>query len=132
MKTERTYKKNKNHRLQMNEKTNLEISDRLRLNLIMRSIVFWGIVFLIGKTEFENVSLYRQGEITEAFVYRHAYRVNLYEFKVLGIKYTGHDINSNVGDTINVAYLPLNPKISRNTEALNQDWVVWLYRKIIE
>ena len=32
--------------------------------------------------------------------------VNLYEFKVDGIRYTGQDRNSEVGNYIEIAYLP--------------------------
>lgn len=136
MKAQRTHKKDKGHRFQKNERTNPEMSNRLRLNLIKGSIVFGVILFLIGKTEFENVSLYRQGETTKALVYRRTSKgrrgVSLYEFNVSGIRYTSHDHDSKVGDTIDVVYLPKNPKINRNAEVLDQDCVIWLYRKIVE
>ena len=44
----------------------------------------------------------------------------------------GEDLNAKLGDSIQVVYLPQNPKINRNAEVLDQDWCIWLYRKIIE
>lgn len=58
--------------------------------------------------------------------------VSLYEFKVDGIRYTGQDRNSEVGNYIEIAYLPKSPKINRNAKVLDEDWCVLLYRKIIE
>lgn len=101
------------------------------------NIIFWGwIVFLISNTEMENIMLYRQGQTTKALVYRRTSKGrngwSLYEFKVSGIRYTGHDPNSKVGDSIQVVYLPQNPKINRNAKVLDQDWCIWLYRRIAE
>lgn len=101
------------------------------------NIIFWGcIVFLISITEMENIILYKQGQTTKALVYQRTSKgrrgVSLYEFRVSGIRYTGHDSNSIVGDSIQVVYLPKKPKINKNAEVLDQDWCVWLYRKIIE
>lgn len=101
------------------------------------NIIIWGcIIFLIGIRERENIMLYKQGQTTKALVYRRTSKgrrgVSLYEFRVSGIRYTGHDSNSKVGDSIQVVYLPKKPKINRNAEVLDQDWCIWLYRKIIE
>lgn len=101
------------------------------------NIIFWGcIVFLISITEMENIILYKQGQTTKALVYQRTSKgrrgVSLYEFRVSGIRYTGHDSNSIVGDSIQVVYLPKKPKINKNAEVLDQDWCIWLYRKIIE
>lgn len=102
------------------------------LNIILGSCI----VFLISITEMENIMLYKQGQTTKALVYRRTSKgrrgVSLYEFRVSGIRYTGHDSNSKVGDSLQVVYLPQKPKINRNAEVLDQDWCIWLYRKIIE
>jgi hypothetical protein len=58
--------------------------------------------------------------------------VSLYEFKVDGIRYTGQDPNSEVGNYIEIVYLPQKPKINRNAKAIDKDWCVWAYRKITE
>ena len=92
--------------------------------------------FSIVKGEIENICLYNKGVEAKALVYRRTSKgrrgVSLYEFRVSGIRYTGHDSNSEVGDSIQVVYLPKKPKINRNAEVLDQDWCIWLYRKIIE
>ena len=111
-------------------------SNRVYLNVIKISIVCCCIVFLIGVTEKENIMLYKQGQTTKALVYRRTSKgrrgVGLYEFRVSGIRYTGHDSNSKVGDSLHVVYLPQNPKINRNAKVLDKDWCIWLYRKITE
>ena len=54
------------------------------------------------------------------------------EFKVSNERYKGEDLNSKLGDSIEVVYLPKNPKINRKAKAIDQDWCVWVYRKITE
>ena len=88
------------------------------------NIIIWGcIIFLIGIRERENIMLYKQGQTTKALVYRRTSKgrrgVSLYEFRVSGIRYTGHDSNSKVGDSIQVVYLPKKPKIKDDIKFIN-------------
>jgi len=132
MGTEGTRRRNRNRRLRKKgQKT-----DKNRRSLIISCITFGIIALLIGKVELENIFLYEQGQTAKAYVYRHTSKgrrgVSLYEFRVDGIRYTGQDKNSEVGNYIEIAYLPQNPKINRNAKVLDEDWCVLLYRKIIE
>lgn len=132
MGTEGTRRRNRNRRLRKKgQKT-----DKKRRSLINICITFGIIALLIGKVELENIFLYEQGQTAKAYVYRHTSKgrrgVSLYEFRVDGIRYTGQDQNSEVGNYIEIAYLPQNPKINRNAKVLYEDWCVLLYRKIIE
>ena len=132
MGTEGTRRRNRNRRLRKKgQKT-----DKNRRSLIISRITFGIIALLIGKVELENIFLYEQGQTAKAYVYRHTSKgrrgVSLYEFRVDGIRYTGQDKNSEVGNYIEIAYLPQNPKINRNAKVLDEDWCVLLYRKIIE
>ena len=111
-------------------------SHRMRISRIMGIILWAFIVCRVGKIESENFILYKQGQASQAFVYRRTSKgrrgVSLYEFQISGIRYTGHDTDSAVGDSIEIVYLPKNPKINRNAEVLDKDWCIWLYRKIFE
>ncbi len=132
MGTEGTRRRNRNRRLRKKgQKT-----DKKRRSLIIICITYGIIALLIGKVELENIFLYEQGQTAKAYVYRHTSKgrrgVSLYEFRVDGIRYTGQDQNSEVGNYIEIAYLPQNPKINRNAKVLDKDWCVLLYRKIIE
>ena len=132
MGTEGTRRRNRNRRLRKKgQKT-----DKKRRSLINICITFGIIALLIGKVELENIFLYEQGQTAKAYVYRHTSKgrrgVSLYEFRVDGIRYTGQDQNSEVGNYIEITYLPQNPKINRNAKVLYEDWCVLLYRKIIE
>ena len=132
MGTEGTRRRNRNRRLRKKgQKT-----DKNRRSLIISCITFGIIALLIGKVELENIFLYEQGQTAKSYVYRHTSKgrrgVSLYEFRVDGIRYTGQDKNSEVGNYIEIAYLPQNPKINRNAKVLDEDWCVLLYRKIIE
>ena len=110
--------------------------DKKRRDLIVICIVFGITALLICKVELENICLYEQGQTTKAYVYKlrsihHGHR-SVYEFKVSNERYKGEDLNSKLGDSIEVVYLPKNPKINRNAKAIDQDWCVWAYRKITE
>ena len=110
--------------------------DKKRRDLIIICIVFGITALLICKVELENIFLYEQGQTTKAYVYklrstRHGDR-RVYEFKVSNERYKGEDLNAKLGDSIEVVYLPKNPKINRKAKAIDQDWCVWVYRKITE
>ena len=129
-------RRNRNRRLREKEMKYIPKPDKKRRSLIIICITFGIIALLIGKVELENIFLYEQGQTAKAYVYRHTSKgrrgVSLYEFRVDGIRYTGQDKNSEVGNYIEIAYLPQNPKINRNAKVLDEDWCVLLYRKIIE
>ena len=115
---------------------NRRLRKKKRRDLIVICIVFGITALLICKVELENIFLYEQGQTTKAYVYklrstRHGDR-RVYEFKVSNERYKGEDLNSKLGDSIEVVYLPKNPKINRNAKAIEQDWCVWVYRKITE
>lgn len=136
MKVERTHENSYNHRSLKKKQANNRVHDKQRQSLIKICITFGIFTVLIGKVELDNISLYKQGQTTKAYVFHHTSKsrrgVSLYEFKVNGIRYTGHDKNSEVGNFIDIVYLPNNPKINRNAKVIDQDWCVWLYRKITE
>ena len=94
------------------------------------------VTFSIVKVEIENICLYNKGVEAKAYVYKlrslKTGSRSVYEFKVSNERYTGEDSNSKLGDSIQVVYLPQNPKINRNAKSINGDWCVWLYRKIFE
>lgn len=135
MKVDSTRENSHNHRSLKNQAKN-RVHDKQRRSLIKLYITFGIFAVLIGKVELDNIFLYKQGQTTKAYVYHHTSKsrrgVSLYEFKVNGIRYTGHDQNSKVGSFIDVLYLSKNPKINRNAKVIDQDWCVWLYRKITE
>lgn len=126
MKIDRIHKSNqKSHRMLINR------IDKIKI------IIFWVfIACLLVNQELENIFLYKQGETSQAFVYRRTsesrHGVNLYVFHISGLQYTGRDTDAEVGDSIEVVYLPQNPKINRNIKAIDEDLCVWLYRKIFE
>lgn len=125
MKMERVHKRNqKSHKI------------RLSINKVIHIILLVYIACHILNLELENILLYKQGETSQAFVYRRTSKgrrgVNLYVFHISGLQYTGRDSFSEVGDSIEVVYLPQNPEINRNAKSINKDWCVWLYRKIFE
>ena len=136
MGTEGTRRRNRNRRLREKEMKSIPKPDKKRRDLIVICIVFGIIALGICKVELENIFLYEQGQTAKAYVYRHTSKgrrgVSLYEFRVDGIRYTGQDQNSEVGNYIEIAYLPQNPKINRNAKVLDKDLCVLLYRKIIE
>ena len=110
---------------------------RLRINKVIHIILLVYIACHILNLELEKILLYKQGETSQAFVYRRTsesrHGVNLYVFHISGLQYTGRDsYYSEVGDSIEVVYLPQNPEINRNAKSINGDWCVWLYRKIFE
>lgn len=129
-------RRNRNHRLREKEMKSIPKPDKKRRDLIVICIVFGITALLICKVELENIFLYEQGQTTKAYVFHHTSKsrrgVSLYEFNVNSIRYTGHDKNSKVGDFIDIVYLPNNPKINRNAKVIDQDWCVWVYRKITE
>lgn len=130
------HRRNRNRRLREKEMKYIPKPDKKRRSLIIICITFGIIALLIGKVELENIFLYEQGQTAKAYVYRHTSKgrrgVSLYEFKVDGIRYTGQDQNSEVGNYIEIVYLPQKPKINRNAKVIDQDWCVWAYRKITE
>ena len=97
--------------------------------------IFLYIVFHIWNSDYENILLYNNAIKTEAVVYknarlRHGVRVSYYQFYIAGTRYEGHFTNLEVGDSIDVVYLPKNPKINRYGKAMDKYWSVMLYRKI--
>lgn len=110
--------------------------DKKRRDLIVICIVFGIIALGICKVELENIFLYEQGQTTKAYVYKLRSTKNVdmsvYEFKASNERYKGEDLNAKLGDSIEVVYLPKNPKINRKAKAIEQDWCVWAYRKITE
>lgn len=137
MGTEGTRRRNRNRRLRKKEqklsKTNHIFTESKNIFIIGVLII---VTFLIGKVEIENICLYNKGVEAKAYVYKirslKTGSRSVYEFKVCNERYTGEDFNSKLGDSIQVVYLPQNPKINRNAGVLDQDWCIWLYRKIIE
>ena len=129
-------RRNRNRRLREKEMKSIPKPDKKRRDLIVICIVFGIIALGICKVELENIFLYERGQTAKAYVYRHTSKgrrgVSLYEFKVDGIRYTGQDQNSEVGNYIEIVYLPQKPKINRKAKAIDQDWCVWVYRKITE
>ena len=138
MGTEGTRRRNRNRHLRKKEQKlpkTKHIFTISRNIFITRALIII-VTFLIVKVEIENICLYNKGVEAKALVYRRTSKgrrgVSLYEFRVSGIRYTGEDIISKPGDSIQVVYLPKNPKINRNAEVMDKDWCIWLYRKIIE
>lgn len=129
-------RRNRNRRLREKEMKSIPKPDKKRRDLIVICIVFGIIALLICKVELENIFLYEQGQTTKAYVYKllstHNVDRTVYEFKVSNERYKGEDGYSKLGDSIEVVYLPKNPKINRNAKVIDQDWCVWAYRKITE
>jgi hypothetical protein len=129
-------RRNRNRRLREKEMKSIPKPDKKRRDLIVICIVFGIIALLISKVELENIFLYEQGQTTKAYVYKlrstHHGDRSVYEFKVSNDRYKGEDLNAKLGDSIQVVYLPQNPRINRNAEVIDEDWCVLLYRKIIE
>ena len=136
MGTEGTRRRNRNRRLREKEMKSIPKPDKKRRDLIVICIVFGIIALLICKVELENIFLYEQGQTTKGYVYKllptHNVDRTVYEFKVSNERYKGEDLDSKLGDSIEVVYLPKNPKINRNAKAIDKDWCVWAYRKITE
>ena len=129
-------RRERNRRLREKEMKSIPKPDKKRRDLIVICIVFGIIALGICKVELENIFLYEQGQTTKAYVYKLRSTKNVdmsvYEFKVSNERYKGEDLNAKLGDSIEVVYLPKNPKINRKAKAIDQDWCVWVYRKITE
>ena len=138
MGTEGTRRRNRNRHLRKKEQKLSKINHIFTesRNIFITGALIIIVTFLIGKVEIENICLYNKGVEARAYVYKlrslKTGSRSVYEFKVSNERYTGEDLNSKLGDSIQVVYLPQNPKINRNAEVLDQDWCIWLYRKIIE
>ena len=138
METERTRRRNRNRHLRKKEQkmSNSRYGFTINRNTFIICTLIAIVTFLIGKVEIENICLYNKGEKAKAYVYKLRSTKNVsrsvYEFKVSNERYTGEDLNSKLGDSIQVVYLPKNPKINRNADVLDKDWCIWLYRKIFE
>lgn len=137
MGTKGTRRRNRNRLLRKKERKLLKRKHVFTINHIFIIGALIAIVtFLIGKVEIENICLYNKGVEAKAYVYKlrslkTGFR-SIYEFEVSNERYTGEDLNSKLGDSIQIRYLPKNPKINRNAEVLDQDWCIWIYRKIFE
>lgn len=138
MGTEGTRRRNRNRHLRKKEQKLSKINHIFTesRNIFITGALIIIVTFLIGKVEIENICLYNKGVEAKAYVYKirslKTGSRSVYEFKVANERYIGEDLNSKLGDSILVVYLPQNPKINRNAEVLDQDWCIWLYRKIIE
>lgn len=134
MGTEGTRRRNRNRRLRKKEQKLPKKGIRRKVFIIGALITI--VTFFIVKVEIENICLYNKGVEARAYVYKlrslKTGSRSVYEFKVSNERYTGEDLNSKLGDSIQVVYLPQNPKINRNAKVLDEDWCVLLYRKIIE
>lgn len=137
MGTKGTRRRNRNRLLRKKERKLLKRKHVFTINHIFIIGALIAIVtFLIGKVEIENICLYNKGVEAKAYVYKlrslKTGSRSIYEFEVSNERYTGEDLNSKLGDSIQIRYLPKNPKINRNAEVLDQDWCIWIYRKIFE
>ena len=134
MGTEGTRRRNRNRRLRKKEQKLPQKG--IRRNVFIIGALITIVTFFIVKVEIENICLYNKGVEARAYVYKlrslKTGSRSVYEFKVSNERYTGEDLNSKLGDSIQVVYLPQNPKINRNAKVLYEDWCVLLYRKIIE
>lgn len=134
MGTEGTRRRNRNRRLRKKEQKLPKKG--IRRNVFIIGALITIVTFFIVKGEIENICLYNKGVEARAYVYKlrslKTGSRSVYEFKVSNERYTGEDLNSKLGDSIQVVYLPQNPKINRNAKVLYEDWCVLLYRKIIE
>ena len=134
MGTERTRRRNRNRRLRKKKQKLPKFT--ISWNMFITRALIIILTFSIVKGEIENICLYNKGVEAKAYVYKlrslKTGSRSVYEFKVSNERYTGEDLNSKLGDSIQVVYLPQNPKINRNAKVLDQDWCIWLYRKIIE
>ena len=134
MGTERTYRRIRD--CQKKKYASAEKTHLISKTALIGGTVCIFITLIIFKIEIENILLYDKGAKTMALVYdMRSLRTGsmcLYEFNVSGLRYTGHDGTSNVGDSIEVVYLPQNPEINRNAKVLKHDWAIFVYRKITE
>lgn len=138
MGTEGTRRRNRNRHLRKKEQKlpKTKYIFTISRNIFITRAVIIIVTFLIVKVEIENICLYNKGVEAKAYVYKlrslKTSHRSVYEFKVSNERYTGDDFYSKLGDSIQVVYLPKNPKINRNAEVMDKDWCIWLYRKIIE
>ena len=134
MGTEGTRRRNRNRRLRKKEQKLPKKG--IRRNVFIIGALITIVTFFIVKVEIENICLYNKGVEAKAYVYRLRSTKNgsrsKYEFKVSNERYIGEDLNAKLGDSIQVVYLPQNPRINRKAKVLDEDWCVLLYRKIIE
>ena len=134
MGTEGTRRRNRNRRLRKKEQKLPKKG--IRINVFTIGALITIVTFLIVKVEIENICLYNKGVEAKAYVYRlrstKTGSISKYEFKVSNERYRGEDLNAKLGDSIQVVYLPKNPRIDRKAKVIDEDWCVLLYRKIIE
>ena len=134
MGTEGTRRRNRNRRLRKKEQKLPKKG--IRINVFTIGALITIVTFLIVKVEIENICLYNKGVEAKAYVYRlrstKTGSISKYEFKVSNERYRGEDLNAKLGDSIQVVYLPKNPRINRKAKVIDEDWCVLLYRKIIE
>lgn len=137
MGTEGTRRRNRNRRLRKkSQKQPNGDAFTISRNVFVIGVFIPVLTFLIGKTAIDNIRLFDKGVEVKAYVYKirslKTGSRSVYEFKVLNERYTGEDSNSKLGDSIQVVYLPNNPKINRSAEVLDKDWGIWLYRRLFE
>lgn len=134
MGNEGTRRRNRNRRLrkQSQKQPNKRHAFAVSRNVFIIGIFISVMTFSIGKAVIDNIRLYNKGVEAKAYVYRYHRRDGLYEFKVLNERYTGRGLACNPGDSIQVVYLPKNPRINRHAEVMDKDWGIWLYRKLFE
>lgn len=129
-----TRRRNRNRRLKKKEQRKQRRKCAFSRNQLILYILTCTITFLICRAEIQNILLYNHGKITKALVYKYKSTrtgpLSIYQFYVSETRYIGRDIGLDVGDSIEVVYLPKNPEINRNAEMLERDWGVRLYRKI--
>lgn len=101
---------------------------------VARSIFFY-MVFTFCNIPYENILLYNNGIKTTAVVYanarlRHGVNCSHYQFYISGTRYKGRYADLEIGDSIEVIYLPKNPRVNFPAKGIESSSPVILYRKI--
>ena len=93
----------------------------------------------LNNIPYENILLYNNGIKTTAVVYanarlRHGVNCSHYQFYISGTRYKGRSADLEIGDSIEVIYLPKNPRVNVSAKNIDYLWKkrIFVLLRIIE
>ncbi len=132
MGTEVDRRRNRARRIRKKEQKRIKKKWDIPFSWIIIAVLVPWLIYKQYRAEQENLSLYKTGVETTAFIYdlspgRHGdYRH--YEFYVNGRRYTGSTLKGKLGYTTPIVYLPADPNINENVDDLNSSFAVMFYK----
>ena len=132
MGTEGDRKRNRARRIKEKEQKRIKKKWDIPLIWIIIAILVPWLIYKQYRAEQKNLSLYKTGVETTAFIYdtcpRKGIYTKLYEFYVNDRRYTGSTLKGKLGYTTPIVYLPADPNINENVDDLNSSFAVMFYK----